>query len=321
MKKLNLLAITGIVLGLGLIFAPMSATAESLSCRSVKLIIPWGAGGDTDIIFRTVANAAQKELGKDIAVVNIGGQGGNKGAKEAAGSKPNGCTVFAGHDSMQTSYLSGRVDFNYFGMEPVALLTHTPSIVAANANVPYNNMNDVIAAAKKKPETILYGATLGSTSHFFPLMIQNKAGVKFKYVPYDGTRERMTALLSNNIELGELNIISAQKYIKEGTLKALGIATPKRDPRLPDLPTLKEQGIDLIYGVNRGIFLPKGVSKGVMKIYEDAFRKTMQKPDVVKAIEGKGTLIQFLAREDYIKFLKDDVEATTQIAKAVGITK
>jgi putative tricarboxylic transport membrane protein len=318
MKALRTLVLALAALAL---IAPAGAQAAELPCRAVKFIIPWAAGGDTDIIMRTIVNAAQQVLGKDIAVVNISGQGGNKGAKEARGDKPDGCTLFSGHDSMQTSYLSGRVDFNYFGMEPIALLTETPSIVAAHKDVPWNNMRDVIAAARKAPGTILYGATLGSTSHFFPLQIEAATGVKFKYVPYDGTRERMTALLAHNIDLGELNIISAQQYLKEGSLKALGIATEKRDPRLPNVPTLKEQGVDVVYGVNRGIFAPPGTPEPILKLWEDVFHKAVERPDVVKAIEGKGTVIDFRDREQYIAFLKKDVQTTTAIAKAVGLAK
>ena len=318
MKAIRILVAALALLAL---IVPTGAQAVELPCRAVKFIIPWGAGGDTDIIMRTVVNAAQKVAGKDIAVVNISGQGGNKGAKEAAGAKPDGCTLFSGHDSMQTSYLSGRIDFNYFGMAPVALLTHTPSIVAANKATPWNNMTELIAAAKKAPGTILYGATLGSTSHFFPLQIENAAGIKFKYVPYDGTRQRMTALLAHTIDLGELNIISAQQYLKEGSLKALGIATEKRDPRLPNVPTLKEQGVDVIYGVNRGIFVPLGTPEPVIKYWENVFHKAVELPDVEKAIEGKGTVIDFKGQQAYTAFLKKDVETTTKIAKAVGLIK
>ncbi|MFQ5896150.1 MAG: Bug family tripartite tricarboxylate transporter substrate binding protein, partial [Nitrospinota bacterium] len=106
--------------------------AQRLPCRAVKLIVPWKAGGGTDVIFRVVARKAQEFLGKDMVVQNISGQGGNKGAKQAKRARPNGCTVFAGHDSMQTSYVQGRVDFNYFDFEPISLVTHTPSIIGAH---------------------------------------------------------------------------------------------------------------------------------------------------------------------------------------------
>lgn len=315
-----------IALVLGLMLAvPFAASAaaspDDLPCSAIKLIVPWGAGGGTDILMRTIANATQEELGKDIAVVNISGQGGNKGAKEALDARPNGCTLFAGHDSMETSYLSGRVDFNYFAFQPIALVTHTPSIVGANVDTAWNSMNDLIADGKKRPGEILFGATLGSTSHFFPLMIEDETGAKFKYVPYDGTRQRMTALLAGNIDLGEINITAAQQYIKEGSLKALGIATEERDKRLPDVPTLKEQGVDVVYGVNRGIFTQKGVPDDIVAMYEDAFRRATQRQDVTESIEGKGSVVQFKGTDAYVSFLKQKSQRTERIAKNVGIAK
>ena len=304
-----------------LIMLPTTAGAAELNCQAVKFIIPWGAGGGTDIIYRIVNQEAQKILGKDIVVVNIGGQGGNKGAKEALKARADGCTLFAGHDSMQTSYLSGRVDFNYFAFKPIALMTYTPSIVGAHKDVPHNSMKSLISALKKKPDSLLFGATLGSTSHFFPLEIQAATGAKFKYVHYDGTRQRMTALLSHNIDLGELNIISAQKYIQEGSLKALAIATEKRDSRLPDVPTLKEQGIDVVAGINRGIFTQKEVPDSIVKIYEDVYAKAVANAEVKASIEGKGSVIQYMNAKDYTAFLKKSERTLTKIAKDLGISK
>ncbi len=192
-------------------FSPMAAAAAKIPCSTAKLIVPWKAGGGTDIIFRVITEAINK-AGADpqIQVVNIGGQGGNKGAKEARNAKANGCTLFAIHQSAMTSYLNGRVDFTWDAFEPVALVTHTPSIIGANKDVPYNDVMGLIAAAKNEPEQILAGGTLGSTSHFIFLLFEDAANVKFKHISYDGTRERMTALLANNIQLGEINVTAAQ---------------------------------------------------------------------------------------------------------------
>lgn len=300
----------------------MAASGKDLPCRAVKLIVPWNAGGGTDVIFRVVARAAQKHLGKDIVVQNVGGQGGNKGAKVAKAAKPNGCTLFAGHDSMHTSYVQGRVNFSYFAFEPVALVTHTPSIVGAHPGVPWKTAKELVAEMKKSPgKKILFGATLGSTSHFFPVLIEAKTGIKFKYVGYDGTRQRMTALLGKHIQLGELNISSAKKYIGSGKLVALGIALEKRDPRLPNIPTLKELGIDVVTGVNRGVFLPKGTPDSIQALFEGAIQKAMSEPKVRKDLEAKGVIIQFKGRKAYGAFLKESQNTITSAAKRVGLYK
>jgi len=300
----------------------LAAGPGDLPCRAVKLIVPWKAGGGTDVIFRIVARSAQKHLGKDIIIQNIGGQGGNKGAKVAKASRPNGCTLFAGHDSMHTSYVQGRVNFSYFAFEPLVLVTHTPSILGAHPGVKWKSAKELVSDLKKNREKkVLFGATLGSTSHFFPVLVEADTGVKFKYVGYDGTRQRMTALLGKHIQLGELNISSAKKYLGAGKLIGLGIALEARDSRLPNLPTLKEQGINVVTGVNRGVFAPKGTSSGIQSMFEKAFAKAMKDPGVVKNLTAKGVIIQFKGRKAFNKFLKESQRKITGAAKRVGLYK
>jgi tripartite-type tricarboxylate transporter receptor subunit TctC len=144
---------------------PLAQAAE-FSCSTAKLIVPWKPGGGTDVIFRIYANSINGYGGTpQLQVVNISGQGGNKGAKEAKNSKPDGCTLFAIHQSAITSYLNGRIDFTWDAFDTVSLLTDSPDIVGAAGDVPWNNLNEMLDAGRKNPETILTGATFGSTVH------------------------------------------------------------------------------------------------------------------------------------------------------------
>jgi tripartite-type tricarboxylate transporter receptor subunit TctC len=301
--------------------AAMPAKAE-IPCGTAKLIVPWGAGGGTDVIFRILVEAANKHGAKpQIQVVNIGGQGGNKGAKEAVKAKPDGCTLFAIHQSALSSFLTGRVDFTWDAFEPVALMTRTPTIYGANANVPYSNLQELQAYAKEHPNEVLAGGTLGSTSHFAMLELQDAMGVEFKHISYDGTRQRMTALLANNIQLGEINLASAKKYIQTGELKALAITTEERNPEIPDVPTAKEQGFDLVIGVDRGVVLPKGASKEVVDYYIDILRKVANDPEVQAAMTAKGSSMPFTAGDDYRAYFEKTFESWKKIAIKVGMYK
>jgi len=303
-------------------FAWGGAMAADIPCGTAKLIVPWGAGGGTDVIFRILIDSANKHGAKpQIQVVNIGGQGGNKGAKEAVKAAPDGCTLFAIHQSALSSYLTGRVDFTWDAFEPVALMTRTPTIYGANANVPYNNLKELAAYAKEHPNEVLAGGTLGSTSHFAMLELQDAAGVEFKHISYDGTRERMTALLANNIQIGEINLAAAKKYIQSGELKALAITTEARNPEIPDVATAKEQGYDLVIGVDRGIVLPKGASKDVVDHYIDILRAVANDPEVQKQMEAKGSSMPFTAGDDYRAYFEKTFEKWKQIAKNVGMYK
>jgi tripartite-type tricarboxylate transporter receptor subunit TctC len=311
-----------VIVAIAVALLPAKLLAADIPCSTAKLIVPWKAGGGTDIIFRVVVDGMNKGgIKPPLQVVNITGQGGNKGAKEARAAKPDGCTLFAMHQSAITSFFSGRVDFTWDAFEPVAMVTNTPSIIGANKDVPYNDVKDLITAAKAKPQSILAGGTLGSTSQFIFLLLEDAANVKFKHISYDGTRERMTALLAKNIELGEINVTAAQKYIKTNELKALGIATPERDTRVPNVKTLKEQGIDLVFGLDRGVMAPKGTPGDVIKHYEAAILKATSSPEVVGALEAKGSIVRPLGTADYRKHLTQTYDTLKATAIKVGIYK
>ncbi|HXF53404.1 MAG TPA: tripartite tricarboxylate transporter substrate binding protein [Hyphomicrobiaceae bacterium] len=300
----------------------LPAAAVELPCSTAKFIIPWAAGGDTDIIMRGIAEAANKAGAKpQLQVINIAGQGGTKGAKDVKDAAPDGCTLLALHDSAITSYLTGRADFTWDAFEPVALIAHTPAIIGVSKQAPFNSLKELIEIAKKAPGTINTGATLGSTSHFFFILLEDKANIRLKYVPYEGTRERMTALLANNIQLGELNIIAAKQYLKEGSLRSFGIATEKRDPAIPDLPTLKEQGVDLQYAVNRGVVLPKGTKPEVIAYWEGVFAKAAKDPALVKLLESQGTDVRYLNSKDYRAFWEKSFAENKTAAVNLGIYK
>ena len=302
--------------------ASSPAQAVELPCSTAKLIVPWGAGGDTDIIFRLLVDQANKDGAKPrLQVVNVSGQGGNKGAKDAKAAAPDGCTLFAMHDSAIISFLAGRVNFTWNAFEPIASVAYTPEVVGANAATPFNNMKEFVAAAKKAPGTITAGVTLGSTSQFIFLLIDDAAGTKVKFVPYEGTRQRLTALLAKNIQVGDMNILTAKQYMKEGSLKGLGIASEKRDPLAPNLPTLKEQGVDVVYGLTRGIVAPKGTKPDVIKYWEGVIKKAADSKAVEDSLAKKGTSVVFRGPEKYTAFLKKSYAQYEKLAISIGMYK
>lgn len=296
------------------------AQTADLPCDTARLIVPWSPGGGTDVIFRTIAEAVNRTgMQPELQVVNIPGQGGNKGAKEAVAARPDGCTLFAIHQSAITSYFTGRVDFTWDAFEPVALLTRTPAIIGANPDVPYEDVTELVAAAKERPGEILAGGTLGSTSHFVFLLLEDQTDTSFKHISYDGTRERMTALLAKNIELGEINLAAAKQYITSGELKALGITTEVRNPEIPDVKTLTEQGIDMVYGTDRGVVAPEGTPPEAIAHWENVFAQAMKDPEVVDSMTAKGTQVVFLGSDAYREYFEDTYNEWERIAKEVGV--
>ena len=304
------------------IFAATPAAAADIPCSTAKLIVPWKAGGGTHVIFSIFEKTIQNlDVKPKIKVVTIPGQGGNKGAKEAAKAKPDGCTLFAIHQSAITSYLNGRIKFQFDGFDTIALLTSTPDIVGASGQAAWNSLEELKKAAKASPGSIKTGATFGSTSQFMWLILEDMTGMKFKYVPYDGTRERMTALLSNAITLGTLNVASGRKYLESGELKAYAIAAEERSKHLPNLPTLKELGVDLVYALKRGIVAPKGTPKDVIEAWSKIFKKAAENPDLMKQMDAKGTDVQWVGPADYSKWAMDTFATHEKVAIKIGMWK
>ena len=320
MRKSNRLTALAIA-ALAAVLAVPSQAAE-LPCRTAKLIVPWGAGGGTGVIFRLVIETVNKTgIKPQLQMVNITGQGGNKGAKVARKAKPNGCTLFAIHQSALSSYLTGRVKFTWDAFEPVAMLTRTAPVIGANKTVPWKDARDLVKAAKAKPGTILTGGTLGSTSHFWFLLLEDAAGIKLKHISYDGTRQRMTALLANNISIGEINLAAAVKYIQAGESKALGIYAAKRHPLIPNVPTMREMGIDLVTGTDRGVSAPKGTPKDAIDFWAKAFKKAADDPALIASLGRKGTSINFQGPAAATAYWKKTFTKWKKIAKKVGMYK
>ncbi|HSF94030.1 MAG TPA: tripartite tricarboxylate transporter substrate binding protein [Thermohalobaculum sp.] len=299
-----------------------AASAAEIPCETAKLIVPWGAGGDTHVIFSVFEKKIQElDIKPKIQVVTMGGQGGNKGAKEAHGSAPDGCTLFAIHQSAITSYLNGRIDFQYDGFETVARLTSTPDVPGANPNTGYKTWADVEAAAKAAPGSIKVGATFGSTSQFMWLLLEDLTGVQFSYVPYDGTAERVTALLSGAIDLGSVNIASNRALMEAGEVVGLGIAAANRSKHMPDMPTMKEQGVDLEYSLVRGIVAPKGTPKDIIDMWAGVFQAAAEDPGLLAEMDAKGTDVEFVGPEGFREWAEKTYAAYEKVAIKIGMYK
>ncbi len=274
--------------------------APDIPCSTARLIVPWKAGGGTHVIFSIFEKTINAmDVTPKIKVVTIPGQGGNKGAKEAAKAKADGCTLFAIHQSAVTSFLNGRIDFQYDGFDTVANLTSTPDIVGARAGTPFENFGEFAAYAKAHPGEIKVGATFGSTSQFIWLIMADKMGIEFSYVPYDGTRERMTALLSGAIDMGVLNVASGRKYMEGGELQGFAIAAAERSKFLPDMPTLQEVGVDMLFALKRGIVVPKGTSRDVIDHWSAIFKMAAEDTDLLAQMDAKGTGVSYQDPDEY----------------------
>ena len=288
--------------------------------RPIKLVVPWAAGGDTDNIFRPFAPVFQKHLGQTVVIANVGGASGTKGAKDVKDSPADGYTLFAVHDYIHSTYYAGVADVAYTDFEPICLIASTASVLTASPKTPWSNWQGLLADAKARPGQISVGATLASTSHFFPALIEKAAGIKFKYVSYEGLAPRMNAILGGHIDLTDSNLTQKGK-VEAGQLKFIAIATEKRSPEMPTVPTLKELGVNVVYDVNRGVMVPKGTPADVQAKLESSCAAAAKEPAFVDSMKKQATDVRYMGRKQYAEWLKGNDDLNKAVTKDLGLLK
>ncbi len=306
--------------------APTSAPAAAQPAtdwptKPITLIVPWPAGGDTDVPMRVVADFMTKELGQPVLVKDVEGGSGTTGTRQAKDAKPDGYTLLSIHDHVFINKALGLVDYDWNAFEPVAFIVSSPEFMLTEASQPWNNMKDLIADAKKRPGQITAGVTFGSTAQMHIEMLQYKAGVKFKEVGYDGTAQRVTAVLGKHLDIGASPLSSALAQWKAKRVKVLGFANDTRDPRLPDVATYKEQGIDMTWGTNRGWVAPKGTPMPIILKIEAALKKVSENPAFKKKIEDEmGSVVKFMPHDQYAQYLQQADTEVQKVIKETGMT-
>lgn len=289
--------------------------------RPVTLIVPWAAGGDTDVPMRVVAEFVGKELGQPIVVQNVAGAGGSTGTRQfKTTGKPDGYTLLSIHEHTIINQQTGVTDYSPLDFEPIALIVTSTAMLATEVSNPWKDLKELIEDAKKRPNEITIGHTFGSTTQMFSHLIMNKTGVKFRPVGYEGTAQRVTALLGKQIHLGETPLSTAVQHVKAGKLRVLGYAWDKRDPRIADVALFREQGVDIVWGTARGWVAPKGTPPEILKKLEAAIQKALQNPELKKKLEDEqGSVITFLNREAYIAKLRAQEVELSKVIKETGM--
>jgi tripartite-type tricarboxylate transporter receptor subunit TctC len=310
----------GVILGFSLALAAFAPGMAAYPDRPVKLIVPWAAGGDTDNIFRPFAPLLQKHLGATVVIANVTGASGTVGAREAKNSPPDGYTLYAVHDYIHSTYYTGVSDVAYTDFEPVCLISSTPSILTASPKTKWTSWQELLNDARARPGQITVGATLGSTSHFFPALIEKAAGIRFKYVSYEGLAPRMNAILGGHIDLTDSNLTQKGK-VDAGQLKFIAIATEKRNPEIPNVPTLKELGVNVVFSVERGLMAPKGTPADVLAKLDAACAQATREPVFAESMKKQGTDVRYLDRKAYAEFLKKLDDLNKELARDLGLLK
>ncbi|RDE07890.1 Bug family tripartite tricarboxylate transporter substrate binding protein [Pelagibacterium lacus] len=298
-----------------------SAVAQvNLPCGSARLVVASNPGGNSDAIGRVVAEAVNRNSpAVPLQVVNIGGQATMRGSIEVADARPDGCTLLINHQSLILSHLTAQGPVTYSNLVPVARLTQDYSIVNGASGAPFDDAQSFLDYARAHPEEILTGASLGGTSHISLLLLSELAGIELKYVSYNGLQERITAMLGNHIQLSEADIGVSARYSASGDFKPLIALSEDRIPQLPEIPTARELGYDVVFGLAHGIYLPAETPDEIRDYYANLFEVALSDPQLLAQFEANGTAISFLAPDEYEAALTVEFNAYKLLLENMGM--
>ncbi len=257
-----------------------AAQAQSYPTRPISMIVPFAAGGPTDIIARIVGEHMSKTLGQQIVVENVAGAGGTTGITRATQAKNDGYTIMMGHMGTHGAAPALYANLKYDptkDFEPIGMAAGTPILIVAKKNFPAKDLKEMMAYLKANPDKVNQAhAGIGAVSHMTCIMFNSQLGIKPTAVPYSGTGPALNDLVSGQVDYMCDQIVNLVQQVKAGSIKAYAIATPVRSPALPDLPTTIEAGMpDYQVTAWNAVFAPKDTPKEVVTALTDALNKAL----------------------------------------------
>ena len=304
-----------------------TASAQTYPNRPITMIVPFAAGGPTDVLGRLIGQRMSEILKNQIIIENVGGAGGMTGSQRVAQAAPDGYTIVLGtvgtHAMNQTLYkrplYHAVTDFT-----PVALIAEVPTVLIARKDLPVTNLNEFADYAKKNQEKMSYGsAGTGSAAHLACVVLDVAMGTHVTHAPYRGTGPAMTDLQGGRIDYLCEPITTAKSQIDGGTVKAIALMNRTRSPALPNVPTTVEQGMNVEAYTWNAIFLPKSAPAAIVNKLHDVALQAMHTPMVKERLEGLGAQVvsDDRATPEYLGgFIKSEIEKWAVAIKASGAT-
>jgi tripartite-type tricarboxylate transporter receptor subunit TctC len=310
------------ILALALLAACLPASpVAAFPDKPLELTVLFGAGSAADLLARKLAELAGKDLGQPVAVVNRTGAGGALGYTHVRGQSPDGYALVWNSNSVSTAYHAGNMKFDYTAFSGVAALTSEPVSLAVKADAPWKDVRELLAHAKAHPGQVRLGNSgRGSFTHLVAVALENRDGVKLTHVPF-GRELAITTVLGDKIEASvQLPAeIMAQVTGRQG--RVLAVSGDKRLPSLPEVPTLKESGVDLTMTLWRGVAAPKGTPEAVIARLERAFTQAAQSAEFRDFATRMGAVIDVRGARDFDAFVARDDRDIAALMEQIGLKK
>ena len=320
MGRRSFLALTGAVL-LGSQASCMgdNAAAEQFPARALELVNPFPAGGSHDAHARAIGSLGKDAFGQNLQVSIRSGGGGTIGASYVAKqAKPDGYTMMLGDPaSVIVQPLTQDVNYSSVDLAPIAQIDESPIVFVTLPDSPWNNLQDLVNAAKDKPGTITYGAgpRFGNDQLAVELLVR-ETQIDLKHVPIDGGGNVYRATLAGDVQVGAVFPASVTKDLAEGRLKALGVTSDQRVPGLDNIPTCKEQGVDVEWLMFRTIFVPAATTAERQDVLAKSFTELVDDPKFVDLLEALGERPGLLTGEALREKLGSVNESLTALIKS-----
>ncbi|MBN2545924.1 MAG: tripartite tricarboxylate transporter substrate binding protein [Spirochaetes bacterium] len=315
-KKLFLLSLIVIILLSGLISAGWWDRGKYPN-REIELMVPWGVGGATDIVFRTFLMVLPKYLKAPVIVVNRPGGGAVPGYAEALKKKNDGYYLVAWATPSITKVHMSVTPYDAKSFDPVINLVEAPCWILVPANSPYKTLKDLVDDAKKRPGQVNVGnAGAGGGTHMIVLAFEKAAGIKLNHVPFAGGGPTLVAAVGGHVDAINVGPPEGVSQLEAGQLRCLAVLSQKRIPAFKDYPTAIEQGVNFSLGQWRGIAAPKGTDPAKIKLIHDAFKACMDDKDFLVLAKNAGILLDYKGTEEFKKFIAEQDKLYEDIVKS-----
>jgi tripartite-type tricarboxylate transporter receptor subunit TctC len=319
------LALGGLAVAAAMAVAPFASAAAAYPNKTITIIVPFAAGGTTDILARVVGQALGKELGQAVVIDNRAGAGGNVGAQLAARAAPDGYTLFMGtvgtHAINQSLYK--KLPFDPIkDFAPLTRVAMVPNVLVTNPGKPFKTVTELVAYAKAHPGKVNFGSSgSGSSIHLSGELFKTMAKVDMVHVPYKGSAPAETDLLGGQIDIMFDNMPAAIESIRAGRLRPLAVTTAKRSPELPNVPTIAEAGVPGYEATSWfGMFAPAATPAPIVAQLNTALVKVLADPEVKKKLAQQGAEPVSEKPEQFAAFIASETAKWSKVVKASGAT-
>lgn len=286
------------------------SAADNWPSKSIQMIVPMSAGGDTDFNARTYAKYLEDILGESVVVTNITGNGGALGSEDVKNAEPDGYKCLFYHTCLNINQATGVADYGSEAFETVAVVGKSAGeAVVVRADAPYNTMQELLEYSKAHPQTVKIAANTGATSHWAAVVLNVEEDAQLNIVNTSSSSERVANLLGGQLDVIINPIGTVQDYITSGDFKYLAVTTPERLDYLSDVPTCLEQDVKLSYELTYYVMFPKGTDPEICAKFADAFKQVSEMPEYAEEIKTAYNQTPFfLNTEDSIKYIQEENE-------------